>query len=1300
MRVVDFTKYIVEGLLGEESKKKIATFAGSFRPPTKSDYNLLLKAIDDNPGLDEIHVFVGDAESEGLDQDDAVRIWQMFGEHFPRNFYVHKSEQSPISDVYAYANKFPTYDIDWLFGVREGNSDDFKQIADRTKSVNKYDNLSISPVVYDNKATEREVAAAANMGKDELAKYMPSNLTYKELDDVYNMLQPNELTEITSTHTSEWDDLLRKLTEEGYEFIPDLQPWEVVIKSNELKKPIFSYSRQFTSNKDFENKSLKVFLSEPESDDFERVNLRHANEEDIEYLKQAGSLGEQMKKLDEALNKYPYDIINKVAEEGWEYYETTASDYHAKEEKVNSVARQEKKKYFTLDADIKAQKENSFVTIFWSDKGDGSSRDVILGGTMQDYEDIVNAAKSNLNEALIKYSDDIINKIAEEGWEYYETTAQTGSADKAKVIYSKARKDKKRYFTLNQNDSLLNILWADGKKDTGIFSRDALEGGTEQDMQDIIDTGLSNLNEVATEDLEKFDQVIGKIVDGDFKFFPLEDLSFAIGTDLQRNAAKLKKNLFTIMLGGAGQSGLGAYHGKSQNVSGDGIRDLDSKKKYTTQVFLATPDNKEVKKYFIRNTTKEDYEDIINAAKSNLNEVATEDLEKFDQVIGKIVDGDFKQYNRGQRSTAHRQDLINDMIAAAKEAGVPGYFSLSSFPQGRTQIHFSTGETFLLDDLRPEDIKDIEAAADINLNEVATADLRKFEDLLNKISKDSYEYYPAEKISSFTDTGLKLYIKEELASLSEEMGKNFFTVIKNTTGGGPFSFNKEEQTSLEVYLVKTGDSPKDVERFFIHNTTEQDVDDLLTVAGVNLEDLTEARNVPRFGKMLNKIAEGDYYHVPAEDLQDIGRLEMRQVRYDYKYDIDKPMFSYSIQKTPNELKDIIARFSDDPEDTFWIIDSTEQDRQDLKDVVDQFTTLIPSKLFKEGAEFNLNESKQVGTEFDIYEQIIDFMSQNGMKLDPRPTINIIDNDRENAEQFFGKTAYYDPSNNIVVLYTLGRHPKDVARSFAHELVHCHQNHEGRLEGITTTNTNEDDHLEEIEREAYETGNIMFRKWSDSVKGGAIQESVKDNKIICDNCGWNWNIADGGDDMFTCHKCGSDNNQPIVKESLEDVSIDYIKNSIPKLDSYPKSDIIHSNRDLTYVKIPQDKNNPYAMTYEIKVFDINDGTLVAQSSFDYDKNNKLKGTLDVRPDKRRKGIATEIYTLAEKEIGDTIYPEEGHTEKADKFWNQKNRSFGPKDIKEKKTIGKKEFSHELSMLREKRYKDLTEDLLGEIIKKNK
>ena len=77
--------------------------------------------------------------------------------------------------------------------------------------------------------------------------------------------------------------------------------------------------------------------------------------------------------------------------------------------------------------------------------------------------------------------------------------------------------------------------------------------------------------------------------------------------------------------------------------------------------------------------------------------------------------------------------------------------------------------------------------------------------------------------------------------------------------------------------------------------------------------------------------------------------------------------------------------------------------------------------------------------------------------------------------------------------------------------------------------------------------------------------------------------------------------------------------------------------------------------------IKDGTLVAQSSFDYDdKNGKLKGTLDVRPDKRRLGIATEIYKLAEKIIGDTIFPEEKHTEDAEKFWQTERIDLlGPK-----------------------------------------
>ena len=29
-------------------------------------------------------------------------------------------------------------------------------------------------------------------------------------------------------------------------------------------------------------------------------------------------------------------------------------------------------------------------------------------------------------------------------------------------------------------------------------------------------------------------------------------------------------------------------------------------------------------------------------------------------------------------------------------------------------------------------------------------------------------------------------------------------------------------------------------------------------------------------------------------------------------------------------------------------------------------------------------------------------------------------------------------------------------------------------------------------------------------------------ITCENCGWHWPLADGGNDPYICHKCGHDN----------------------------------------------------------------------------------------------------------------------------------------------------------------------------------
>ena len=367
--------------------------------------------------------------------------------------------------------------------------------------------------------------------------------------------------------------------------------------------------------------------------------------------------------------------------------------------------------------------------------------------------------------------------------------------------------------------------------------------------------------------------------------------------------------------------------------------------------------------------------------------------------------------------------------------------------------------------------------------------------------------------------------------------------------------------------------------------------------------------------------------------------------------------------------------------------------------LDKFKPFVPSELSDEEVEqvYNivadkiqevLNENASYGQHIDVKNkiaQLTQHMIDKGMNIEPLPTLEFIDGDSENAKDFFGKTAYYDPNKQHIVLYTEGRHPKDIVRSYAHEMIHHIQYLEDRLGDVSGTNTTEDDHLDKIEQEANLRGTMTFRNWTDSIlneigdlsqvpykwktfpkpegsndpysyydfstdngtkyqvifnreefgktvnydmsfvakgkdgkgfsadaltgdneplkimstivditkeqikkagdvefitfeptKGKAGEEGAKGNtrsklykiiikknfpkakvsgtdtvvvdmtayksndlkeaivgeKIECDNCGWSWNIVDGGDDLFICHKCGHDN-EPINEKKNKD-----------------------------------------------------------------------------------------------------------------------------------------------------------------------
>ena len=102
----------------------------------------------------------------------------------------------------------------------------------------------------------------------------------------------------------------------------------------------------------------------------------------------------------------------------------------------------------------------------------------------------------------------------------------------------------------------------------------------------------------------------------------------------------------------------------------------------------------------------------------------------------------------------------------------------------------------------------------------------------------------------------------------------------------------------------------------------------------------------------------------------------------------------------------------------------------------------------------------------------------------KPPQMVFDSDPENAKNILGKTAQYEPGTMTITIFVNDRHPKDILRSIAHELVHHAQNCRGEFEKGGTTElgyAQEDGHMREMEREAYEVGNMCFRDWEDGIK---------------------------------------------------------------------------------------------------------------------------------------------------------------------------------------------------------------------------
>ena len=125
-------------------------------------------------------------------------------------------------------------------------------------------------------------------------------------------------------------------------------------------------------------------------------------------------------------------------------------------------------------------------------------------------------------------------------------------------------------------------------------------------------------------------------------------------------------------------------------------------------------------------------------------------------------------------------------------------------------------------------------------------------------------------------------------------------------------------------------------------------------------------------------------------------------------------------------------------------------------------------------------------------------AQEKMGFD-RPPKLFLRQDQQNGADPMGKTGFYDPEKESITLYTTNRHPKDIMRSLAHELMHHTQKCNGDFDNLQNMGeqgyAQADPHLRTMEIQAYQAS-IVFRDWEDSLKETIYYEHLQkgDNKM--------------------------------------------------------------------------------------------------------------------------------------------------------------------------------------------------------------
>ena len=189
------------------------------------------------------------------------------------------------------------------------------------------------------------------------------------------------------------------------------------------------------------------------------------------------------------------------------------------------------------------------------------------------------------------------------------------------------------------------------------------------------------------------------------------------------------------------------------------------------------------------------------------------------------------------------------------------------------------------------------------------------------------------------------------------------------------------------------------------------------------DDINQVKVIAKLKPTSQNVSEFKFYSLQGGKQLSFGRLKH------YNSKVMNTIFKIFIDEVlPSNGKILIQPFDYTRYRLFKALISKNLSPQNynikIKDDIESPIIYIEKKTLNENASY----SKYISIQEKI-DQLTQHMLDKGMNIEPLPKVEFVDGDSDNAREFLGKTAYYNPETQTITLFTEGRHPKDIVRSF-------------------------------------------------------------------------------------------------------------------------------------------------------------------------------------------------------------------------------------------------------------------------------